>query len=264
MSRNKPLYKLFFGVKMEKGYLLKIKKELSKYQNIPKDLYNYIENAFKKGAQEHLLPLIAIEKERKIVLEKINNLFKNASNITGLSTAEILNRADFNQNDIALGQIDAVLAELRTIIFLDNMNFCDIIPLKAKQDKECSDFIANKNGYKYSIEVFCRISKELKEEFKTDKITIKPLTYTDDLFQDYVEKARKKKKQLDNTAKENQCDKKIIVMVLNNENILGLSTFEYPKILEKISSELKWGNDYYFAIVTGLVSFDIIYPSITL
>ena len=58
---------------MEKEYLLKIKKELSKYQNIPKDLYNYIENAFKKDAQEHLLP--AIIKDRKLFLEKTDNLF---------------------------------------------------------------------------------------------------------------------------------------------------------------------------------------------
>lgn len=60
---------------MEEKFLLKIKKELNKYQNIPKDLYNYIENAFKKDVQEHLLPVIAIEKERKRVLKNIDNLF---------------------------------------------------------------------------------------------------------------------------------------------------------------------------------------------
>lgn len=163
------------------------------------------------------------------------------------------------------------------------MNFINIIPLEANKNKNCSDFIANKERHKYAIEVFCNISKELKKEFKTNEITIKPLTYMDDLIQDYVSRAKDKKKQLDNTAKENQCDKKILVMVLNDKNIWGFLTFNEHyydedddkdyEILEKISSELKWGSGYHFAILTGLVfnaregverSGDIIYPPIKL
>jgi len=155
------------------------------------------------------------------------------------------------------------------------MNFSNIIPLKAKEKQKCSDFTAIKDCHKYAVEVSCIISKELKKELNTNEITLEPLTYLDDLLQSYVSKAQDKKAQIDDAAKEMQCDKKILVMVVNNINILGFLTFdEYHdgdyKILEKISSELKWGCGYHFAIVTGMVSIidgnvhdgDIIYPPI--
>ena len=59
-------------------------------------------------------------------------------------------------------------------------------------------------------------------------------------------------------------------MVLNDLNILGLLTYsEYPEILEKISTELDWGSNYHFAIVTGVTTLgidiveDVIYSPIT-
>ncbi len=262
-----------------KDFLLEIKEELKKYSYIPGEICDGIVMVVVRGKPKNLVPLLAIERKREIFFKSTNNLFKKASKITGLSPADIFRRTDFHSNDIARGRIETAFAELRTIIFLDKMNFTNIIPLKAKKNKKCSDFIANKGCHKYAIEVSCNISKELKKELKTNEITIKPLMYMDDLIQDYVSKAEEKKKQLDNTAKENQCDKKIFVMVLNNKNILGFLTFdeyyydedddENYEILEKISSELKWGDGYYFAILAGLVSIvgdnvrdgDIIYPS---
>jgi len=53
---------------MEEKFLLEIKKELCKYSYIPKVLYDYIENAIKKDAKEHLIPQIKNKKKRKIVL----------------------------------------------------------------------------------------------------------------------------------------------------------------------------------------------------
>lgn len=245
-----------------KDFLLEIKEELKKYSYIPGEIYNAIVGAVVRGKPKILVLLLAIKRKRIIFFKDTNNLFKKASNITGLSPADIFKRTDFHSNDIACGRIETAFAEARTIIFLDKMNFTNIIPLEAKKNEKCSDFIANKDCHKYAIEVSCNISKELKKEFKTDEITIKPLTYINDLIQDCVSKAGEKKKQLDDTAKKNQCDKKIFVMVLNDKNILGFLTFdehyydedydEAYEILEKISNELKWGSDYHFAILTGL------------
>jgi len=254
---------------MKEEYLLKIKKELSKYQNIPRDLCDYIKHATRKDAQEHLLIAITKEKEQKIILQRTDNLFKKASEITRLSPLEILKALDFHSKDVSLGRIDAAFAELRTIIFLSNLNLYNIIPLKAEHKKKSADFIANGNSHKYAIEVFCKISKELKEEFKTIEVNLKPLTIESDLFQHYISKAEEKKPQLDNTLKKYSCDKNIMVMVLNDPNIWGLLVFhEYVGILKKISIELDWGSKYHFAIVTGVTTLgidkveDVIYPSI--
>lgn len=257
-------------MKMEEKFLLKIKKELSKYQNIPNNLYNYIENVIKKDAKEHLIPLIKNKKERKIVLDSIDNYFKKASNITKLSPVDIIKALDFHPKDTDPVRIDAVFAELRTINFLSNLNLYNIIPLKAKKDEKCADFIATRGSDQYVIEVFLKISQsprrtidELKKDLETNKIPDSS-TYEDDLFRHYMNKSRSKKIQLDNTAKKYKCNKRIMVLVLNDQNIFGFLTPDgYTKILSKISTELDWGSNYYFSIVTGLVALDIIYPPIT-
>lgn len=287
MNIAKFYYLFLDDIKMkEKDFLLKINKELKKYSNIPKDLCNYIINAAEKDTQEHLLPVISTEKERRIVLEKIDNLFKKSSNITKLSPVKILKALDFHSKDVSLGRIDAVFAELRTIIFLNNnLNLYDITPLKAKIDEKSADFIAKGNSHKYAIEVFCKILKELKDVIEISremskeeleelsrkaKSVIKPDTGKFDLFRYYISKAKEKKQQLDNTAKKYLCDEKIIAMVLDDPNIWGtLVYYEYTEILKKISIELDWGSNYHFAIVTGVTNLEIskvedfIYPRIT-
>jgi len=252
-----------------------LKDELKKYPYIPKEMYDDIFHALKRGEPKYLVPLVSDKTRRTKFFKSTNNLFKKASEITELSPIDLFIRTDFHSNDISRSRIESAFAELRTIIFLYNMHFSDITPLKAKRNRKCSDFTAIKECHKYAIEVFCKISKELKKEFNTNEITLEPLTYFDDLLQSYVSKAQDKKEQIDDAAKEMQCDKKILVMVVNDKNILGFLTFDEHhdgdyKILEKISSELKWGYSYHFAIVTGLVSIiggnkydgDIIFPPI--
>lgn len=50
--------KLFLGgIKMKQtDFLVKVKKELCKYSNIPKNLGDYIAEVIKKDEEEHLLP----------------------------------------------------------------------------------------------------------------------------------------------------------------------------------------------------------------
>ena len=257
---------------IQEDFLVKIKKELCKYSNIPKVLCDYIENVIKKDAKEHLIPEIKNKKKRKIVLDTLDNLFKKASNITKLSPADIIKALDFHSKDTDLARIDATFAELRTINFLSNLNLYNITPLQAKKGEKCADIIATGGSDKYVIEVFCKISQsspqtedELIKDLENNTILNHPYTYEDDLFQYYIDKSVLKKIQLDNTAKKYKCNKRIMVLVLNDQNIFGfLTPDECTKILSKISTELDWGSNYYFAIVTGLVSLDIIYPPITL
>jgi len=270
------------------NFLVKIKKELYGYSNIPKDLGDYIEEVIKKDEEEHLLPVILKGNERKKVWEKIDYQIKKATNITKLSLVELLKALDFHSKDTKFSKFDAMLAELRTILFLSYLNLYDIIPLKGKNKKneKSADFIAKKNSHKYAIEVFCKISKgvedvieisrkmskeELEKLSRKAKPVIKPNTGELDLFRYYISKAQLKKQQLDNTANEYLCDKKIIIMVLNDLNFLKLlKYYDYLEILKKISTELGWGSNYHFAIVTGVTTLgvdiveDVIYPLITI
>jgi len=265
------LYYLFLDIKMKQAdFLEKVKKELCGYPNIPKALDDYITEATKKGEEESLIPLIVKENERKVVWERIDNRFKKACKITKLSPEKLLIALDFNSKDTSLGQIDAMWAELRTIFFLNDLNLYDIIPLKAinKNNEKSADFIAKGNLHKYVIEVFCKIYKKPKEKFRPITITGQPSNINFKLFQHYIGKALKKT-QLDDTAEKYSCDKKIIVMVLDDDYILGpLTNCEYRELLEKISTGLKWGKDYHFSIITGVTTWGIsdvenfIYPPI--
>jgi len=271
---------------IQNGFLVKIKKELYKYRNVPEDLADYIIEVIKKDEKEHLLPVILKGNKRKEVWEKIDYQIKKASNITKLSIVELLKALDFHSEDTKLSKFEGMWAELRTIFFLSDLNLYDIIPLKAKNKKneKSADFIAKGNSHKYVIEVFCKISKELediieiyrkmsKEELeklsRKIKPAIKPDTGESDLLQYYICKAGKKKQQLDETAKKYLCNKKIIIMVLNDLNFLKLLTYyDYLKILKKISTKLDWGSNYHFAIVTGSTTLgidiveNVIYPRI--
>jgi len=271
---------------MQNDFLVKIRKELCEYQNIPKDLADYIIEVIKEDEEEHLLPAILKDKVRKIVWEGIDYRIKKAMNITKLSPVELLKALDFRSKDTKFSKFDAMFAELRTIFFLSELHLYDIIPLKAKNKKneKSADFIAKGNSHKYTIEVFCKISKELKdvieisremskeelkELFRKAKPPIKPDTGEFDLIRSYISKAGKKKQQLDETAKKYLCDKKIIIMVLNDLNLSNLLTYyDYLEILKKISTELHWGSNYHFAIVTGEPELlkdivdDVIYPLI--
>ena len=275
---------------MQNDFLVKIKKELCEYRNIPKDLADYIIEVIRKDKEENLLPVILNDKVRNIVWERINNQLKKAINITKLSPVDLLKALDFHSKDIKFSKFEAMFAELRIIFFLSDLNLYDIKPLKAenKKNKKSADFIAKGNSHKYAIEVFCKISKELedvieisrerlKEGFKelfqkAKKPVIKPDTGEFDLFRYYISKAKakEKKQQLDKTAEKYLCDKKIIAMVLNDPNIWRtLVDCEYTEILKKISIELDWGNSYHFAIVTGVLNLletniveNVIYPPI--
>lgn len=270
---------------MQNDFLVKIKKELYEYQNIPKDLSNYIISVIKEDKENPLLlPRMKNRTYRKKVWEKIDYQFKKAMNITNLLPVALLKALDFHSKDVSLCKFDAMWAELRTIFFLSDLGLYDICPLEAKNNEKSADFIAKGNSHKYTIEVFCKIEKKIKNitemprnisNRKLKKISqkiipsFKPDTNIHKLSDQYIDKAKEKKQQLIETAKNYSCNKNIMVMVLNDLNISPtLDCCEYKEILKRISTDLNWGCKYHFAIVTGLTDLlndridNFIYPPI--
>ena len=103
---------------MQNDFLVKIKKELCEYQNIPKDLAYYIIGVIKEDEEKHLLPAILKGNKRKVVWERINYQIKKASNITKLSIVELLKALDFHSKDTRFSKFEGMYAELRIIFFL--------------------------------------------------------------------------------------------------------------------------------------------------
>ena len=247
----------------------KITKELCNYKNIPKDLSEYIINVIEETSNtKYFSPILNDDTLRKKAWETIDFQIKEGSKITKLPILALLKGLDFHSNNLGFSKFEGMFAELRTIFFLRDIGLDAIEPLESenKEKDKSADFIAKDligkgNYHKYAIEVFCKKSKELKDNNEINsnrklslKPVIKPDTARSDLIKLYKRGAYKKKPQLIQTAKKYSCDKNILVMVLNISKIYeSLKHDDYIEILEDITVQLNWGSNYQFAIVTGMI-----------
>jgi len=239
--------------------LKELEYDFDNFPNIPKELWEYIVNVKDRNIKEELLPVLMGSSERKVVLEKIDRLFKVVSEILQLSPSEITKALDFHPNDIGEGRIDAFFAELRTISWLHLQKFQNIKSLRAASKKR-SDIYAEFNSSKYIVEVFCMIQGNYEWP--------NPPNRSYDLIQYYITRAEEKKKQIDETAKDFGCDKKILALVLDYKREVALhGRSDFLKKLQCISNRLNWGESYHFALITGMVTSgegldDVVYPDI--
>jgi len=235
-----------------------LKKEFGKFKNIPNELFDYLINALNKNISDRYTDRILSEK-RIYTLAAIDDMFVKAAKACQLSPKEIITGLDFNSKDCGSGRIEAFFAELRTINGLTQFGFTDINPLRA-YNKKRSDITAKYNSNKYAVEVFHSPSQYTRwPDHKIPK---------NDFNKYYLNKASEKKAQLDTTAKELHCSKRLLVCVVDSKNIKELNTKNaFRDILKRIYHDLNWGPNYYYGIITGMVDLsgqadDVIYPSI--
>ena len=97
-------------------------------------LIEYLNDVHKATSDNRLIDASV----RNSILERA----KNACKITNLSYSDLLQRLDFKQNDLTIEALESFLAELRSIFWLQDFGFTNIIPLQAKKSSQQPDFIA--------------------------------------------------------------------------------------------------------------------------
>ncbi len=194
------------------------------------------------------------------IIQDISTKITNASKIVNLSSSDLLKNIDFQENNLTIEKIEGLLAELRAIFWLDNFRFSNIKPLKAKnrQKTQEPDFEAIYKKKKAVIEVYCLTEKHEQQKDKTINCYVNT---GNDFLSKYKNKVLDKKSQLDSI----NSDIKIFLCVINSKPVSRLNTKnDFQKYLEQISVDLSWGSNYYFGVLTGLVSNgisdDTIYP----
>ena len=238
--------------------LNKLKSEFDKFPNLPKGLFDYIAKVVALNKQNDKFLTALIRHGTESVLTALDILIERASNVLNVHSSEIIRISDFDSNDVGTGRIDAFIAELRVINWLNDIKFKNISFLIAKRIK-MADIYAEYDSDKYIIEVFCAISGSYRWPGHKNK--------SKDLISYYISRANEKKNQLDHTALKFNCNKKIIVLVLDSDIAVALNTrSDFLEILKRIYDILGWGDKYYFAIMTGRTSFngsdDVIYPEL--
>ena len=111
----------------------------AKFKNMIEPFFNYIKNL---GYTNDNLNKV------KILLEKV-------SKITKYTKEEILEKCDYIIVDTKKEKLESILAELRSVIFLNTISFKNIEILKRHKKKKNVDILASLSNDKFDIEVTC-------------------------------------------------------------------------------------------------------------
>jgi hypothetical protein len=226
--------------------LINIKRNAAEYAYLPAVLFEYLENAIENDVREELLPALS-GPDRKDVLYRIDEMFRLACLTCNMKLNEFVANLGIEPNDTAYGRLDASFAIVRVINRLRTWGFSSIRPLKAGK-KKTADLYCEYSGIHCVGEVFCSPRKH---------------------FRYYIERARGKKTQLDITALELSCEKKICILVFNSfEAQATLIHEDFLCFLKRIYDVLSWGRNYHFMLMTGMqdafagIPDDAIFPPI--
>lgn len=222
--------------------------------NIPTDIVKYISYCINKKKSNRLLNELILDAD--VTAEGLDQFFGNASRITGLSHAEILNATGFSWRDIDPSRIESAIAQLRAIFFLNTQQFADIT-LILTQESRSSDIVAIRNGRKFAIEVINSIY-DANQRFLSHELA-------DWAFSRLTSEG--KKAQILRTSEEHSCEKGAYIAVISTQQAASLQTHE--DFLE--AARLTWEyisspTDLHICMVTGRVTLgygsdDAIYPS---
>ena len=218
------------------------------------DIENYLDNIYEKSKDKRL--------SDTTVRRKIIELVEKASGVTNFSVPDLLSRLDLKLNDQTIEALESFLAELRSIFWLNDFGFTEIIPLQAGKISQ-PDFTAKFKNKTCAIEVFCLTKKheQQKDPALNAYVNFDPNFNRSKFGRDFMSKAQEKKKQLD----ANDAQIKILLCVLNSQPVVSLNTAEEMSSHAKLLYEnLGWEQGYFVGILTGVEvngkSSNTIYP----
>jgi hypothetical protein len=240
-------------------FIRNLKNEIAEHPFFPIILIEYLENVVDRNAEETLLPAL-LSIKNKVYLQNINILFESACKACELDIDNFVTLLEIKPRDTKYGRIDAMFAILRVINELSNWGFSNIKPIKTS-NKPRADIYCEYLGCHCIVEVFCSLGKYHRYPDQEKNAL--------NLGKYFISRAQEKKKQIDETANDYSCEKKIIAMVLNSPKACALLVHEeFKEFLTIMSNSLNWGPEYHYILITGQkeaftgIMDDVIYPPI--
>ena len=226
----------------------------SRFLNIPAQLFAYFDRLLEmpsKGSQSQFRMAMTNHPER--TFEVLDRQFRSCSEIVSLSPDDLLKKLDFNRNDLSPERIESLLGELRTIHFLHNNGFTDIVPIRASS-KRSPDFSAKRIRVDFQIEVATSIHSA-------------PRVFHASVVKWATAKLKNDDK-LSQTNSGSPESHKMFVCILNSTGAVALNqSSDYINMVKHVWEELGSIQNLHIAIVTGRVSIsegidDCVYPGI--
>lgn len=131
----------------------RIHEALANGPQLPSELVEHIELCLKEAPNNRLVRALIEHPEETV--KALHRLIRRAANVLGCSESEALRRADFNKHDLDQSKFDAVLAELRGVVYLKDEGFQSIRLFKADRQVRRADGSAIWKGERVIFDVVC-------------------------------------------------------------------------------------------------------------
>jgi hypothetical protein len=225
-------------------FLQRLETEFARYPEFPEEVRDWVINAIQAKKSSWLLTMLQENPDNTI--KSLDDFFGLMRQILKCDNKSLMCGTDFNSADLDPERLDAMIAELRGVGFLHDQGFADIKLLSASQKERGADIRATHMGTRYAVEVVC--SSRTAYRYPDHK------RRSSDLIEWIADKFHEKQDQLNQTAVEEGCAKRALVVVLNSYPALQLETrHEYIHILTETWNRLKKPQAVHLAIVTGMV-----------
>lgn len=186
---------------------------------IPPQLWNYYDRLLVRDGQELHRLVQAIQKQgAEQTWRGINELFRLACQATGLSPSQLFEKLGLGKNDFDSGNFQAMIGTLRAINMLTQHGFTRPQPLRPLSNRKEADFVAERDGTCYAVEVF-RSSEEVYRYAAPDNPT--------SAFAAYLQRRLEEKQpQVYATMQTHNCVAGIVVVIMDSYPSKALNNAE--------------------------------------
>lgn len=180
----------------------------SAYPSIPARFWRHYDRLLSDQPQHRLLEAI-LRQGAERTLDAINTIFFLAATATALQPDELLLCLGFQDNDLDPANFQAMLAVLRTINKLHELEFVEIKPLRPSLVRREADLLAVRNDKLYSIEVF-RSAETASRLTNHEHASVNLASYV-------TSRVQEKLPQVRTTMREHNCEAGIVVIVMDSQ-----------------------------------------------
>lgn len=179
---------------------------------LPRGFLGPLEACFADSQGGHVLA--AVRANATAAARDLLKAFADAASLTGLSPDDLVVRSGLLVGDVRGRRIDAAVAELRAVAFLDALGFEKIVPLGPDDKRPRTDLVAERGGERWAVDARCASRDLLPEGSFQRGPDGRPLPYPN--LHDYLVHCRTDKaEQLTRTMADEGCPRSAVVVAVN-------------------------------------------------
>ena len=168
--------------------------------NIPQSVVQHAIEIVRSEMECSLLASLTEKPAR--TLRALDSLFRDAGAVVGLAGEKLVAAADWLPSDQDPNRFDAMIAELRTVVWLSGEGFSEI-RLIGSRGKKGADATARRGVVAFAVEVTCVTGFKYPGHLRRGQ----------ELAQFFVDRYAEKRPQLEATAAGHDCQSRVLVCV---------------------------------------------------